>query len=162
MYRKLSVAVIPLLLAIIPVAIEAQETWYGCPIRSLRIPSAAQRDSLLRSLVPDEIALTGIVRDEATGEPVPGIVVTIDGTGLITRTGEDGGYVFRRLNRGDLPRTTMVRACDMDWSYLTEIREVMLHTPWEGTALVVNGVVQSNRGFAVQLDVVVRRRPNIF
>lgn len=148
--------------ACIPVGGAAQEPHARCPVVAHRTPPAA-RDSLLHSLDPEEIALTGFVRDQATGEPVPDMIVVFDGTGTGTMTAEDGSYLIRRLDSTDgLERPLMVKACDLAWQYLSEVREVMLVTPWLGTVVVIDGRTMPNPGHAVRLDFVVRRRPNVF
>lgn len=142
--------------------IQAQDGPLGCPVSLHRVQPAA-RDSMLRSLEANEIALTGFVRDEATGAPVPNIVVTIEGTSLATQTAEDGGYLIRGANRASaLSRRPMVRACDTGWDYLTEVREVILAGPGHGTVVVIGGQTMADPGHAVRIDFLVRRRPSVF
>jgi hypothetical protein len=159
--RWLHAAAALLSLAFFPIASEAQDAPAPCPVALHRTP-IAERDSLLRSLQPNEIALTGFVRDEATGAPVAGIVVSIDGSSRRTTTTEDGGYLIRLIQRGEAPYPTMIRACELGRDYLTEVREVMLITPWEGTVVVIDGVAAGDPGYAVRLDFLVRRRPGVF
>jgi hypothetical protein len=148
-------------LAFFPIASEAQDAPARCPNGLHRTP-IAERDSLLRSLEGDEIALTGFVRDEATGAPVAGIVISIDGSNRETRTTEDGGYLIRLVHRGETLDPIMIRACEPGRGYLTEVREVLLITPYTGTVMVFDGKSVANPGYAVRLDFLVRRRPAVF
>lgn len=146
----------------LPKAAAAQESSRGCPIPR-HVSHPAVRDSILRSLEADERALTGLVRDEGTGKPVPGIVVAIEGTDRVTMTGADGGYVLRFLERIELrPRPLMARACELGWDYLTDVREVSLVTPWGDARVVRDGVALPGRPYAVRLDFRIRRRPTEF
>lgn len=151
-----------LMAASLPGELLGQDDSARCPV-VLHQSAPQARDSALQSLEADEIALTGYVRDEATGMPVPNIVVATAGSSQATTTAQDGGYLIRRLNRaGDIPRRPMVKACDLAWEHLTEIREVMLITPWAGTVVVIDGNAMSNPGYAVRLDFVIRQRPPVF
>jgi hypothetical protein len=142
--------------------LHAQETPERCLVELSRM-SVAARDSALRSLEANEIALTGFVRDEATGAPVRDITVSVVGTHLQAPTGEDGGYLIRHVNQAaNLPSRPMVKACEIGWDYLTEIREVRLTSPSDGTVVVIDGQTMSNPGHAVRLDFLVRRRPGVF
>lgn len=160
--RFLSAAVIPLALVVFPGRSAAQDASAHCPV-VLHLTAPAVRDSLLQSLDPGEIALTGFVRDEATGAPVSRLVVRIEGSRLGTTTSEDGGYLIRHANRAEgVPARPMVRVCEPGGEYLIEIREARLVTPWDGTVVVIDGTPVSSPGYAVRLDFVVRRRPNVF
>lgn len=143
-----------------PATAAAQEAARHCPPIQNRV-SPAVRDSLLESLEPNEIALTGFVRDEA-GQGVAGLVVVIEGTSYGTQTADDGGYLIRMRGRERIPHRPMVRACDTGWSYLTEVRELVLTAPWDGTVVVIDGVQHPNPGHAVRLDFTIRRRPGRF
>lgn len=129
-----------------------------CPPVIHRMDSATM-DSVLAKLGPNEVALTGTVTDEATGEPVPGLRVRIEGTDLATTTNAEGRYLIR--NRSRVPTRAMVSVCS-GWDYLREVREVFAVTPWEGTVVVIDGKTISDPGHAVRLDFRVRRRSNVF
>lgn len=164
MRKAFASKMMPVLITVLatPILARAQEPVRRCPA-TLRQLTPAVVDSMLLSLQPDEVALTGTVRDEATGEPLVGIMISIEGSGAGSVTSSDGRYVLRLLNeRADLSYSPMVRACDLRRGYLTEVREVVLQTPWSGTVVVINGVAASEPGFAVRLDFVMRRRPTVF
>ncbi|HYW13973.1 MAG TPA: hypothetical protein VE871_18560 [Longimicrobium sp.] len=148
-----------ILLAAAPMAAAAQDGPVRCPApRDHSLP--AQRDSILRSLALDELALTGFVRNEETGEPVPGIAVGIDGSDRVTLTGVDGGYVLRFLDRIPSPaRPLMARACEPGRDYLTEVREVSLLSRRDEIVVVTDGVAAPKPGYAARLDFRVRPRP---
>ena len=130
----------------------------ACPPVLHRMDSATM-DSVLATLQPDEVALTGTVTDEATGEPVAGLHVRIEATDLATTTNDDGRYLIRDRTR--VPTRAMVSVCS-GWEYLREVRELFAITPWNGTVVVIDGTTMSDPGHAVRLDFRVRRRPDVF
>ena len=160
--RWISTALALPLLIFSPLALKGQAVTADCRPLLHRTPPEV-RDSLLQSLKPEEIVLTGFVRDEATGEPVPGAVLTIEGSGLGTTTSADGGYLIRLLNlRGSLPSRPMVRVCTLALEYLTDIREVVLTPPWDGIAVMIDRKPALNPGYAVRIDFIIRRTPPVF
>ncbi len=156
--RVLALAVMTAVL--LPDAAEAQSATRCEPAR--HVLTAEARDSALQALEADEIAVTGFVVDEATGEPVAGLVVRIDGTSHATYTDREGGYLFRHLWRDTPAQHRLVHVCSLDWEYLTEARELFVTTPWSDIVVVVDGVALPNPGHAVRLDFRVRRRPAVF
>ena len=146
-----------------PISLHGQAASADCQVIPRSLPPAA-RDSVLRSLNPDEIALTGFVRDAQTGAPVRLATVLVEGTTWGMMTAEDGGYLIRFVEGGGpMPSRPMVKACEVGWEYLTEVREVFLKTPWEGTVVVgPDGVPFRNPGYAVRLDFELRQRPSVF
>lgn len=143
----------------VPTGIAAQDA--PMPCLTAQHPGVhAPFDSVLRLLQPEEIALTGLVRDEDTGAPVPGVFVSVEGTDRIVASGADGRYLIRRLDRASVRSPTMVRASAS--GYQLELREVMLIGAGEGTFVVIGGERVPAPGCAVRLDFLVRRRPRVF
>ncbi|HEX6041060.1 hypothetical protein, partial [Longimicrobium sp.] len=124
------------LAAAAPAGLRGQALSADCP-RVAQTLSPAARDSVLRSLAAEEIALTGVVRDAGTGEPVRGATVMIEGTSWAAVTAADGGYLLRfTAGGGPMPARPMVKACSPDMNHLTDAREGWLRAPWDGEVVI--------------------------
>lgn len=106
--------------------------------------------------------VTGIVTDRDTGQPLPGVRVAIDGTGLSDVTGEDGRYFIIGVQPGVpqltartpgyRPATTVQRVQDggvttVDFALTGEVVELD-GGPARGRAALAEGIVEAGASAA--------------
>ena len=102
------------------------------------------------ALVAQDIAVSGIVMEKGTNEPLPGANIQLQGTTLGTSTGQDGRFdiVFKNRDRGTLVVSFVTYkdvVIDVDGSNSTDLKVYLEEDVFGSDEVVVTGLASTTK-----------------